>query len=102
VYSTELARSDNLGKPVRLTVAGPTGATVVDKTELRTATVDAKVTKAGDLNPTTVRRTLDRTYIVAGLIYGLVNVRTDGEKILCATLNEKDNTWQVRTFTSRF
>ena len=102
VYSTELARSVNLGKPVRLTVAGPTGATVVDKTELRTATVDAKVTKAGDLNPTTVRRTLDRTYIVAGLIYGLVNVRTDGEKILCATLNEKDNTWQVRTFTSRF
>jgi hypothetical protein len=41
-------------------------------------------------------------YVVAGLIYGLVNVRTDGEKILCATLNEKDNTWQVKTFLSRF
>ena len=39
---------------------------------------------------------------MAGLIYGLVNVRTDGEKILCATLNEKDNTWQVKKFTSRF
>jgi hypothetical protein len=39
--------------------------------------------------------------IVAGLIYGLVNVRTDGEKVLCATLNEKDNSWQVKTLTSR-
>jgi hypothetical protein len=60
------------------------------------------VTKAGDLNPTRIKKTLDRTYIVAGLIYGLVNVRTDGETILCATLNEKDNTWQVKTCTSRF
>jgi hypothetical protein len=102
VYSTELARSVNLGKPVKLTVAGPAVATVVDKTELRTATVESKVTKAGDLNPTTVTRTLDRTYIVAGLIYGLVNVRTDGDRILCATLNEKDNTWQIKAFKSRF
>jgi len=43
-----------------------------------------------------------RAGFVAGLIYGLVNVRTDGETILCATLNEKDNTWQIKRFTSRF
>jgi beta-lactamase superfamily II metal-dependent hydrolase len=102
VYSTELARSVNLGRPARLTVTGPQGAIVVDKAELRTATVEAKVTKAGDLHPTTVHRTLDRTYVVAGLIYGLINVRTDGETILCATLNERNNTWQIRKFTSRF
>lgn len=35
-------------------------------------------------------------------IYGLVNVRTDGEKILCAVMNEKDHSWQVKTITSRF
>jgi hypothetical protein len=64
--------------------------------------VDAAVTKAGDLRPTRVRRSLDETFIVAGLIYGLVNVRTDGETILCATLNEKSNTWQVRKVRSRF
>jgi hypothetical protein len=29
-------------------------------------------------------------------------VRTDGETILCATLNEKDATWQVKKFRSRF
>ena len=102
VYATELARSVNLGKPTRLTVAHPNGNTVVEQDQLSTVTVNAKVTKAGDLNPTTVSRSLGRTYIVAGLIYGLVNVRTDGNKILCATLNEKDNTWQVKTFTSRF
>ena len=102
VYSTELARSINLGKPTRLTVAHPTGNTVVEQDRLNTVTINAQMTKAGDLNPTTISRSLGRTYIVAGLIYGLVNVRTDGEKILCATLNEKDYTWQVKTFTSRF
>ena len=102
VYSTELARSINLGKPTRLTVAHPNGNTVVGQDQLSTVTIHAQVTKAGDLNPTTISRSLGRTYIVAGLIYGLVNVRTNGEKILCATLNEKDNTWQVKTFTSRF
>jgi beta-lactamase superfamily II metal-dependent hydrolase len=102
VYSTELARSLNLGKPIKVTVANPAGNVVVEQDKLDTVTVSATVTKAGDLNPTTVSRSLGRTYIVAGLIYGLVNVRTDGNKILCATLNEKDSTWQVKTFTSRF
>lgn len=102
VYSTELARSVNLGKPVRLTISDPAGDTVVEQDRLGKVSVAAKVTKAGDLNPTTVTRRLGSTYIVAGLIYGLVNIRTDGEKILCATLNEKDNTWQVKKFRSRF
>jgi hypothetical protein len=102
VYSTELARSLALGKPIRLAVANPNGDTVVEQDKLSTATVRAMVAKPGDLNPTTVSRSLNRTYIVAGLIYGLVNVRTDGNKILCATLNEKDHTWQVKRFTSRF
>ena len=102
VYSTELARSINLGKPTKLTIADPAGDTVVEEDRLGAVRIDAKVTKAGDLEPTIKTRTLGSTYIVAGLIYGLVNVRTDGEKILCATLNEKDNTWQIKKFTSRF
>ncbi len=102
VYSTELARSINLGKPTKLTIANPAGETVIEEDQLNTVTIDAKVTKAGDLNPTIKKKKLGSTYVVAGLIYGLVNVRTDGEKILCATLNEKDNTWQIKKFTSRF
>jgi hypothetical protein len=102
VYSTEIARSVNLGRPTRLTIRDAAGETIVKEDDLGTVTVDAKVTKAGDLNPTTVKRRLNRTQVVAGLIYGLVNVRTNGETILCATLNEKDNTWHVQRLTSRF
>jgi beta-lactamase superfamily II metal-dependent hydrolase len=102
VYSTELARSVNLGHPVKLTVDDPDGDTVLGESELRSVTIDSEVTKAGDLRPSVVRRRLSSTYVVAGLIYGLVNVRTDGETILCATLNEKDRTWQTRKLTSRF
>ncbi len=102
VYSTELARSINLGKPIKLTIPGPGGDTVVEGDALGAVAIDSEVMKVGDLNPSKVTKKLHGACIVAGLIYGLVNVRTDGEKILCATLNEKDNTWQVKTFTSRF
>jgi beta-lactamase superfamily II metal-dependent hydrolase len=102
VYSTELARSINLGKPTKVTVTGNGETTIIEKDELNTIEIEAKVTKAGDLKPTTVKRQLGRTNIVTGLIYGLVNVRTDGKTILCATLDEKDNTWQVKTLISRF
>ncbi|MEN6441263.1 MAG: MBL fold metallo-hydrolase [Syntrophobacter sp.] len=102
IYSTELARSINLGKPTKAAVAGPGEDMVIRESELGRVSIEAQVMKVGDLHPTTETRKLDSTYIVAGLIYGLVNVRTDGEKILCATLNEKDNTWQVKRFTSRF
>lgn len=70
--------------------------------KLKAVAIEAKVTEAGDLNPTTVRRHLNQTSIVTGIVYGLVNVRTDGQKILCATMNEKDHTWQIKTITSRF
>ena len=30
-----------------------------------------------------------------GVVYGLINVRTDGKRILCAALNEKDRTWNI-------
>jgi beta-lactamase superfamily II metal-dependent hydrolase len=34
--------------------------------------------------------------------YGLVNVRTDGELIMCATLNETDANWIIHAFPARF
>jgi hypothetical protein len=36
------------------------------------------------------------------LIYGLVNIRTDGTKILAATMNEGDGSFSVKSFNSRF
>jgi hypothetical protein len=57
---------------------------------------------AGDLQARDGSRTLKNLYVVGGVRYGLVNVRTDGNKILCATMNEKKNTWDIKTFFSRF
>jgi len=102
IYSTELARSINLGKPLKATVPGLNGPLGFEGAGLADVVIDAAVTKAGDLKPSKVSRKLDHTHIVAGLIYGLVNVRTDGETILCATLNEKSNSWEIKKIRSRF
>lgn len=39
---------------------------------------------------------------VTGLVYGLVNVRTDGRRILCATRDEESLDWEVAVTRSRF
>lgn len=39
---------------------------------------------------------------VAGLVYGLVNVRTDGRRILCATRDEQTLGWRIDVTHSRF
>jgi len=36
------------------------------------------------------------SYLVADCSHPLVNIPTNGKKILCAVLNEKNNTWQIR------
>lgn len=64
--------------------------------------VEYKETKAGDRSLRTRERRLGSSLLVAGVVYGLVNVRTDGEEILCAVMSEKDHSWQVKTITSRF
>ena len=61
-----------------------------------------KKTKAGALHPEKKDRRLPGSYIVAGIVYGLVNVRTDGHQIMCATMNEAKKQWNIHTFRSRF
>ena len=39
---------------------------------------------------------LERLPISTDLVYGLVNVRTDGKSILCATMEEKGNDFDVK------
>ncbi len=102
VYSTEISRSINLGRPLKTTVTTPDGELEFEQTAQADIAVEVAVTKAGDLNPTKLTKRLNNTYLVAGLVYGLVNVRTDGNKILCATLNEKSNKWEIKTVHSRF
>lgn len=54
------------------------------------------------MSPQSRERSFRNLAIVSGIIYGLVNVRTDGNTILCATRNESENGWNMRTFASRF
>lgn len=61
-----------------------------------------QVTQAGALSPQPRDRSLRGSHVVSGVVYGLVNVRTDGSTILCATRNETKNAWNVRTFDTRF
>jgi len=104
IYSTEIARSVSYGRPVSVNVPGNASCPprTISGNSLKQVDVKYKETKSGDRNPRTRKKSMGSSLIVAGLIYGLVNVRTDGEKILCATMNEKDHTWQVKKITSRF
>ncbi|MCP4661747.1 MAG: hypothetical protein GY856_40615 [bacterium] len=104
VYSTELARSVSLGEPISMTVRGESGEeeSRLEDEALRRIDIEFAETKAGDLRPRVRRKRLANALVVAGVIYGLVNVRTDGDRILCATMDEKDGKWKVNTIHSRF
>tara|TARA_R110002049_G_scaffold247690_6_gene422218 strand:+ start:12262 stop:13746 length:1485 start_codon:yes stop_codon:yes gene_type:complete len=103
VYSTELARSTSLGTvtKVETSVVGQPEQTISGP-RLKDVKITYKVKMAGDRNPRTRSRSISSKPVVAGLIYGLVNVRTDGKTVLCATLDEKKNVWNYKTFEARF
>jgi hypothetical protein len=102
VYCTELARGVSLGTPTSLAIEQAGGRLVVEGAQLSSAEVTYSEQKPGDLRPRTRSRKMGACSIVAGLIYGLVNVRTNGRKILAATMNEGDGSWSIKKFDSRF
>lgn len=105
-YSTEVSRSIDIGKLTSIVDPNCShdGEDIAVTLEPRDfATLPYEVVKAGDLNPKKESRPyFANTRVVHGVTYGLVNVRTDGSKILCATLNEKKDKWEVEAFDSRF
>jgi beta-lactamase superfamily II metal-dependent hydrolase len=86
IYSTELARSTKLAYPFSVRVE--------DTGDIEKPTVFQVA--AGSTEP--MFRSLELAPISTDLIYGLVNVRTDGEHILCATMEEKGNDFDVKVF----
>lgn len=102
VFCTELARSIRLGDPESLDFEDAAGvAATLSGQRFERAALHYEQTKPGGF-PAPGKRSMGATPVVAGLIYGLVNVRTDGERILCATLDEADHTWRIQTVTARF
>ncbi len=104
VFSTELARSIALGKLGQLERLSSSGTVQAEikGSALRRHRARYKVTMSGDRNPKTETSRMGTRAIAHRMIYGLINIRTDGETIMCAALNEKDSKWNVTTFKARF
>lgn len=99
IYSTEISRSINLSMLNKIMKKGY----VVNGDQ-----IDITLTSKDNpeiyfkLKSKLRKKSFDSTQIAGGIIYGLVNVRTDGKKILCATRDEKTKSWEIKTFQSRF
>ncbi len=90
LYSTELARSTKLQFADRVQVDHDGDA----HTERRSFAVDqSRIRPSGG----TYRR-FHNTPLATDLIYGLVNIRTDGKWIMCATLEEAGSEFDVKVF----
>ena len=90
IYSTELARSVSLGYPSSVKL-DPDGSGPANE-----RWYSAKKTQIKTSN--TKYRPLQHTPIATDLVYGLINVRTDGEKILCATMKESGDSFDKKMF----
>jgi beta-lactamase superfamily II metal-dependent hydrolase len=104
IYSTEIARSLGLGKPEKMRVFdGTPQAADIKDAELDKTGIECSKVNAGAIQPEKTKIKLNnQSRLVTDLVYGLVNVRTDGDRILCATLNENKYQWEVKKLRSRF
>lgn len=93
VYSTELARSIRLDFP---------SATLVDAdNDPQTPPAfywPSRIRVKAGVGDNERYRSLRYTPLATDLVYGLVNVRSDGTHILCATMNEKSNDFDIKVF----
>ena len=90
LYSTELARSTKLEFADRVEVDHDSNVA----TDRRSFATDQS-----RIRPKEGRfRRFHNTPIATNLIYGLVNIRTDGRRILCATLEEAGNEFDIKVF----
>lgn len=94
VYSTELARSIGFGhiSKAEVNTGIPHPLELSGVTQLKRVETEYKTKSAGDRTAKTKKKALGRRPIVSKLLYGLVNVRTDGKRVLCAVMNEKKHT----------
>jgi hypothetical protein len=104
VFSTELARSVATGKLNQLDKLDAQGNVVE---EIKGAALSGyktryEVTMSGDRNPKKRSGNLGRQRLVHRTTYGLINVRTDGDNIMFAALNEKEFKWNITTIKTRF
>lgn len=88
LYSTELARS------VALDFATHARSVAEPKQPFEPAQLEVDF----DASPTGYYRRLSRMPMATDLVYGLVNVRSDGRRILCATMKEGSSDFDLQVF----
>jgi len=98
VYSTELARSVQVAS----TKAVSAGQQRWAEAALQGVQLEYETVEPGGLRPKKGKRSARGSRLMTKLLYGLVNVRTDGRKILAATMNEGDGSFSAKPFESRF
>lgn len=91
IYATELAQAIRLDYTEAVQV---TGASAGQAKRTRVQPCDTHV-KAKEWKKF---HAMDKTPIATDLIYGLVNVRTDGEHILCATMDGTETDFELHVF----
>lgn len=109
VYMTEISRSYALGKvnalhefaaprPEHESIR-PTGAEAVHNTKAEKSRFRAFLNR----KPTSPAQwpRLDQVKTVKGLVYGLINVRTDGKDLLFAAMEEKGKDWSITVLTDK-
>ena len=87
LYSTELARSVKLGNASSVREAGD------ESTSIKAKNAEIKATDRG-----AKYRPLEDTPISTDLVYGLINVRTDGKRIMCGYMKEKGSDFEIQIF----
>jgi beta-lactamase superfamily II metal-dependent hydrolase len=91
LYSTELARS------VKFAFTQAAEADIDQKPETPPQKLNPKCIQV-QINEKKPFRTLSSIPMPSGLVYGLVNVRTDGAHIMCATMKESGNDFDFKVF----
>jgi beta-lactamase superfamily II metal-dependent hydrolase len=105
VFCTEISRSVKMGNPYQVDYMGyqfhdqSLNIKLIDETK---TDISYKRIASGGLKAAKKSKMMDKIKIIDGLVYGLVNVRTDGNTIICATLNEGKSKWEIKKFNSRF
>lgn len=105
IFSTEIARSIRIGIPISGKANIPSDNNPANDISIPNIN-DLKLTyrrgDAGDLRKEEKTKKLNRLTLIDGIVYGLVNIRTDGKKILFGIRKEKGKGWETDVLYSRF
>lgn len=97
IYMTEISRSSKFNHLVEITGEDDGSGFAVNKDELE----DTRLYWQKKRNADRYLRASSAN-MVTGIVYGLVNVRTDGKRIMSATMNEGDGSFNIKLIESRF